>query len=72
MTVKTVGLDLAKDIFQVHDISENGRVIFNKAIKRANLLAFLRHCRVAQLAWKPADHRTFGVARCDSLATMSG
>ena len=40
MTVKTVGLDLAKDVFQVHGISENGRVIFNRAIKRAKLLAF--------------------------------
>ena len=40
MSVKTVGLDLAKDVFQVHGISENGRVIFNKAIKRAKLLAF--------------------------------
>jgi len=49
MTVKTVGLDLAKDVFQVHGISENGRVIFNKAIKRAKLLAFfetLPPCRV--------------------------
>ena len=35
MSVKTVGLDLAKDVFQVHGISENGRVIFNKAIKRS-------------------------------------
>lgn len=40
MTVKTVGLDLAKDVFQVHGISENGRVVFNKPIKRAKLLAF--------------------------------
>jgi transposase len=32
MTVKTVGLNLAKDVFQVHGISENGRVIFNKSI----------------------------------------
>ena len=40
MTVKTVGFDLAKDVFQVHGISENGRVIFNKPIKRAKLLAF--------------------------------
>lgn len=40
MTVKTVGLDLAKDVFQVHGISENGRVIFNRAIKRAKLRAF--------------------------------
>ena len=27
MTVKTVGLDLAKVVFQVHGISENGRVL---------------------------------------------
>jgi len=37
MSVKTVGLDLAKDVFQVHGISENGRVIFNKAIKRSQV-----------------------------------
>ena len=42
MTVKTVGLDLAKDVFQVHGVSENGRVIFNKPIKRAKLLAFFK------------------------------
>ncbi|UWQ57823.1 IS110 family transposase [Leisingera caerulea] len=40
MTVKTVGLDLAKDVFQVHGISAAGRKIFNKKIKRAKLLAF--------------------------------
>ncbi|MEM6482593.1 MAG: hypothetical protein AAF922_03720 [Pseudomonadota bacterium] len=40
MTIKTVGLELAKDVFQVHGLSENGRVIFNKAINRAKLLAF--------------------------------
>lgn len=34
MTVKTIGLDLAKGVFQVYGISENRRVIFYKAIKR--------------------------------------
>ena len=48
MTVKTVSLDLAKDVFQVHGISEIGRVIFNKPTKRAKLLAFfLRRFRPA-------------------------
>ena len=41
MTVKAVGLDLAKDVFQVHGTSATGRRIFNKKIKRAKLLAFL-------------------------------
>ncbi|WP_170574834.1 IS110 family transposase [Ruegeria atlantica] len=40
MTVKTVGLDLAKDVFQIHGISAAGRKIFNKKIKRPKLLAF--------------------------------
>ncbi|MEJ8476972.1 hypothetical protein [Roseibium algae] len=41
MTVKTVGLNLAKDVFHVHGISETGREIFNKKIKRTKLLAFV-------------------------------
>ncbi|WP_068316193.1 hypothetical protein [Aliiruegeria sabulilitoris] len=41
MTVKTVGLDLAKDVFQVHCVSATGRKIINKKIKRAKLLVFL-------------------------------
>ena len=59
MTVKTVGLDLAKDVFQVHGISENGRVIFNKAIRRAKLLAFfetLPPCTVGMEACGSAHH----------------
>lgn len=59
MTVKTVGLDLAKDIFQVHGISETGRKVFNKKIKRAKLLAFfetLPRCTVGMEACGSAHH----------------
>jgi transposase len=59
MTVNTVGLDLAKDVFQVHGISETGRKIFNKKIKRAKLLAFfetLPRCVVGVEACGSAHH----------------
>ena len=59
MTVTTVGLNLAKDVFQVHGISENGRDIFNKAIKRAKLLTFfetLPPCRVGMEACGSSHH----------------
>lgn len=59
MTVKTVGLDLAKDVFQVHGISETGRPVFNKKIKRAKLLAFfeaLPRCLVGMEACGSAHH----------------
>ena len=40
MQVATVGLDLAKDVFQIHGISECGEVAFNRSIKRKELLKF--------------------------------
>lgn len=48
MTVKTVGLDLAKDGVQVHGHTENGRVIFNNAIDRAKLHLSSRCCPLAR------------------------
>ena len=59
LTVKTIGLDLAKDVFQVHGISETGRTIFNRKIKRAKLLAFfesLPPCMVGMEACGSAHH----------------
>lgn len=43
MQVTTVGLDLAKSIFQVHGVSEDGEVAFNQALRRAQLLAFFEN-----------------------------
>ena len=40
MKVTTVGLDLAKDVFQVHGVTTDGAVVFNKTIRRAQLLKF--------------------------------
>ena len=40
MQIATVGLDLAKNIFQVHGITENGEVAFNRALRRAQVLPF--------------------------------
>jgi len=40
MQVTTIGLDLAKNIFQVHGVTENGEVVFNQALRRAQLYAF--------------------------------
>lgn len=59
MTVKTVGLDLAKDVFQVHCVSATGRKIINKKIKRAKLVAFfetLPRCVVGMEACGSSHH----------------
>ena len=59
MTVKTVGLDLAKDVFQVHCVSATGRKIINKKIKRAKLISFfetLPRCVVGMEACGSSHH----------------
>lgn len=59
MAVKTVGLDLAKGVFQVHCVSATGRRIINKKIKRTKLLAFfetLPCCVVGMEAGGSARH----------------
>ena len=40
MQVTTVGLDLAKNIFQAHGITGDGTVAFNRALRRGQVLPF--------------------------------
>ena len=42
MKCSVIGIDLAKNIFQICAIDQNRKVISNKKVKRANLLAELR------------------------------
>lgn len=59
MQVTTIGLDLAKNVFQVHGIDENGEVAFNRALRRAQVLAFferLEPCLVGIEACGTSHH----------------
>ena len=40
MQVTTIGLDLAKNVFQVHGLTEDEEVVFNRPLRRAQLLPF--------------------------------
>ena len=40
MKVSVIGLDLAKDVFQVHGVDERGRVAVRRQMKRREVLAF--------------------------------
>ena len=57
--VSTVGLDLAKSIFQAHGADASGEVVFRKKLGRSRLLAFfagLPPCIVAMEACAGAHH----------------
>jgi transposase len=42
MEVTTIGLDIAKSVFQVHGVDANGNVIVRRQIKRRYVLAFFQ------------------------------
>jgi transposase len=57
--VRTVGLDLAKHVFQIHGVDASGRVVVAKAIRRNKLLEFfasLPPCLVGLEASGSAHH----------------
>jgi transposase len=55
----TIGLDLGKSVFRVHGVDEAGRRVFNRALKRAELLQFFaaqRPCLVGMEACAGAHY----------------
>jgi len=64
MQISVVGIDLAKEVFQLHGADEKGREIFNKKVSRAKLLhevAKLPRCLIGMEACGGAHYwaRTF-------------
>ena len=57
--VITIGLDIAKSIFQVHGVDEAGAILIRKRISRAKMLEFfanLKPCLVGIEACPAAHH----------------
>jgi transposase len=59
MQITTVGLDLAKHIFQVHAVDETGKVVARKRLRRGEVLSFfagLSPCLIGMEACATAHH----------------
>ncbi len=59
MKITTVGLDLAKSVFTVHGVDENGKTVLRKTVRRAKLMelfAQLPSCVVGMEACSGAQH----------------
>src|SRR4051812_6323616 len=70
--VSTVGLDLAKHIFQLHGADSAGAVVFRKRLHRGQLLAFLATlppCPVALEACGSAHYWGREIAKKSLMAT---
>jgi transposase len=59
MQVTTIGLDLAKHVFQVHGVDANGAIVLRKRLARGEVLSFFAKfpaCRIGMEACATAHH----------------
>jgi transposase len=59
MQITTVGLDLAKNVFQVHGVNEHGKVVLRQQLRRDQVAAFFANlpaCLVGMEACGSAHH----------------
>jgi transposase len=57
--ISTIGLDLAKNVFQVHGIDREGKVLVRRQLRRAEVIAFFANispCLVGMEACATAHH----------------
>jgi len=67
MDVTTVGIDLAKQVFQVHGVDGRGAVLIRKQLKRAEVVRFfatLSPCLVGMEACASAHHWARRIQAC--------
>ena len=70
-TITTIGLDIAKSVFQVHGVDVDGQVVVRRQLKRRYVLAFFQQlppCLVGIEACA-SSHRGFGATRWTAVAT---
>jgi hypothetical protein len=60
---KWTGLDLAKNVFQVHGVDTEGNVVVTRNLRRGAVPEFFRRRRAAWWRWRPARARTIGDGR---------
>jgi transposase len=59
MNITAVGIDLAKNVFQVHGVDGRGKVVLRKQLRRGQLAEFfgnLPPCRIGMEACASSHH----------------
>ena len=67
-----MGVDLAKNVFQVHEAEGTGRAVQRKKLRRAQVLEFFGQLPAASWRCKPASALISGVVRSAGWAMTFG
>jgi len=53
--ISTIGLDIAKNVFQIHGIDERGEVVVRRQLRRCQVLNFF--CKTARVSGRHGSLR---------------
>ena len=70
--VTTIGLDIAKSVFQVHGVDAEGKVVIRRQLKRRYVLAFFQKLPPCLVGMRPAPRRIIGRASSRRSAIPCG
>jgi transposase len=69
MDIKTLGIDLAKNVFQLHGVDAQGKMVLKKKIIRSELPnLFVTFLRVL-LVWSRVEEQIIGLESFNHLGT---
>lgn len=67
MDIKTIGIDLAKNVFQLHGVNKNGNTVFTKRLSRNKLMPFLATLPPCLIGIEACSSANYWVRRISSL-----
>src|SRR3954463_7063648 len=69
MHVNTIGVDLAKNVFQVHGVDSAGKVVITRQLRRKQVLEFFSKIPPCLVGWRPAEPLITGRVKSPSSVT---
>ena len=72
MQVSTIGLDLAKNVFQAHGVSAEGKVVLKKQLRRGQVLSTFAKLPPCLVGMEACAGRITGRASSGSSVTTFG
>ncbi|RFC31337.1 MAG: hypothetical protein DID91_2727704291 [Candidatus Nitrotoga sp. MKT] len=67
MKITTIGIDLAKEVFQVHGVDRCGKAVLRKQLKRKDMAKFFANiepCLIGMEAYGSAHHWARKLGEC--------
>ena len=68
MKTTVLGIDLAKNVFQLHGVDDQGKVVVRKQLTRPKLLPFVAQLAPCRIGMEACQGAHTGPARCGSWA----